>query len=72
MKIPQEKLETAYNENKRYYIVRGRVFSVFYSQNAGFYTLPGAILDTKERGFFTAPEVNRIAGTKILIEDGLF
>lgn len=69
MKLSQEKLEKAYNENKRYYISRGRVFSVFYSRNAGFYTLPGAILDTQEKGFFTASEVNKIAGVKILNND---
>lgn len=69
MKLSQETLKTAYNENKRYFISRGRVFSVFYSRNAGFYTLPGVILNTKEKGFFTALEVNRIAGEKILNEE---
>jgi hypothetical protein len=68
MRISQPTLRAAYNQRKDKYIIKGRIYTLFYSQNAGYYIQLSCYYNTGlKKGFYTSKEVNKAAGCDMFI-----
>lgn len=68
MRISQSTLQEAHNKGYDKYIIKDRIYTLFYSQNAGYYIQLSCYYDTGlKKGFYTSKEVNEAAGRDMFI-----